>query len=37
VPGDRYEKFYKLDYSETRAEEDAYRSSEEWVNLYGKI
>ena len=37
VPGDRYEKFYKLSYSESRAEEEAYRDSEEWTSLYRKI
>ena len=37
VPWDRYEKFYKLDYSESSAEDDAYRSSEEWTRLYAII
>ena len=37
IPWDRYENFYKLNYSESKAEEDAYRSSEEWISLYKKI
>ena len=37
VPGDRYEKFYKLDYSEIWAEDEAYRDDEEWTSLYEKI
>ena len=37
IPGDRYENFYKLDYSESRAEDETYGSSEEWVRLYQKI
>ena len=37
IPWDRYENFYKLDYSESRAEDEAYGGSEEWIRLYGKI
>ena len=37
IPADRYENFYKLDYSEGSAEDEAYRGSEEWVKLYSTI
>ena len=37
VPWDRYENYYKLNYSEDRAEEEAYRDNEEWTMLYAKI
>ena len=37
VPWDRYENYYKLNYSEDRAEQEAYRDDEEWTILYAKI
>ncbi len=37
IPWDRYENYYKLDYSENSAEDEAYRGSEEWTRLYANI
>ena len=37
VPGDKYENYYKLNYSESSAEGEAYRDYEEWTSLYEKI
>ncbi|MBR7037412.1 hypothetical protein IKI14_06300 [bacterium] len=37
IPVDRYENYYKLDYSESSAEDEAYRGSEEWTRLYANI
>ena len=37
VPADRYENYWKLNYSEDSAENDWYIDQEEWIDLYYKI
>ncbi len=37
IPLNRYENYYKLDYSESSAEDETYRNYEEWTSLYEKI